>query len=55
MQLGVRGLHKVHQTVAPRPRETILPPDLFDKYRNMAFWRDLQNCRAYRLVQQMPE
>lgn len=51
-QLGVRGLHKVHEKVGPRPRETILPPDLFDRYKNMAFWRDLQNCKAYRLVQQ---
>ena len=51
-QLGVRGLHKVHRKVEPRPRETILPPDLFDRYRNMAFWRDLGNCKAYRLVQQ---
>ena len=51
-QLGVRGLHKVHKKVMPRPRATILPPDLFDRYQNMAFWRDLQNCKAYRLVQQ---
>jgi sulfotransferase len=51
-QLGVRGLHKVHKKVEPRPRQTILPPDLFERYCNMAFWRDLQNCKAYRLVQQ---
>ncbi|MCB2048883.1 MAG: hypothetical protein KDE32_11750 [Novosphingobium sp.] len=48
----MRGLHKVHKKVEPRPRETILPPDLFERYSNMAFWRDLQNCKAYRLVQQ---
>ncbi len=52
--LGVRGLHKVHRKVEPRPRETILPPDLFAKYSNMAFWRDLGKCKAYRLVQQQP-
>ena len=51
-QLGVRGLHKVHRKVEPRPRQTILPPDLFERYQNMAFWRDLKNCKAYRLVQQ---
>jgi sulfotransferase len=51
-QLGVRGLHTVHRKVEPRPRETILPPDLFDRYSNMAFWRNLQNCKAYRIVQQ---
>ncbi|MEO1249050.1 MAG: sulfotransferase [Pseudomonadota bacterium] len=51
-QLGVSGLHKVHAKVAPRPRQTILPPDLFERYSNMAFWRDLQNCKAFRIVNQ---
>lgn len=51
-QLGVRGLHKVHRQVEPRPRKTVLPPDLFERYANMAFWRDLQNCEAYRIVNQ---
>jgi len=35
-----------------RPRQTILPPDLIERYQDMAFWRDLQNCKAYRLVSQ---
>jgi sulfotransferase len=51
-QLGVSGLHKVHPKVGPRPRQTILPPDLFERYNNMAFWRDLKNCKAYRIVNQ---
>ena len=51
-QLGVRGLHTVHRKVEPRPRATILPPDLFERYQGMAFWRDLTNCKAFRLVQQ---
>ncbi len=51
-QLGVAGLHTVHKKVEPRPRQTILPPDLFQKFSNMAFWRDLQNCKAYRIVAQ---
>lgn len=54
-QLGVSGLHKVHPKVSPRPRKTILPPDLFERYSNMAFWRDLTNCEAYRIVQQAPK
>lgn len=54
-QLGVRGLHTVHRKVAPRPRQTILPPDLFQRYQGMAFWRDLTNCKAFRLVQQSAE
>jgi len=54
-QLGVGGLHKVHRKVSPRPRQTILPPDLFERYSNMAFWHTLQNCRAYRIVSQPTE
>lgn len=51
-QLGLEGLHKVHKTVAPRPRDTILPPDLFEKYSQMAFWRNLPNSKAFRIVAQ---
>ena len=51
-QLGVSGLHKVHPKVGPRPRQTILPPDLFERYSNMAFWHALENCKAYRIVNQ---
>lgn len=51
-QLGLDGLHRVHKEVAPRPRETILPPDLFEKYARLAFWRDLPNSKAFRIVAQ---
>ena len=51
-QLGVDGLHRVHKTVAPRTRPTILPPDLFERYSKLAFWRDLQKSKAYRIVAQ---
>lgn len=53
-QLGLKGLHKVHKEVKPRPRQTILPPDLFQRYANMAFWRDLKDSRAFRIVAQPP-
>lgn len=49
-QLGMDGLHRVHPKVEPRKRETILPPDLFRKYDNMAFWRDLKHSKAFCLV-----
>ncbi|PLX39330.1 MAG: sulfotransferase [Hyphomicrobiales bacterium] len=49
-QLGLNGLHRVHQTVAPRPRQTILPPDLFERYSKLAFWRNLPNSKAFRIV-----
>ncbi len=49
-QLGLDGLHRVHPKVQARPRETILPPDLFQRYSQLAFWRDLPNSRAFRIV-----
>lgn len=38
--LGVAGLHKVRPEVAPQARRTLLPPDLFEKYAALSFWRD---------------
>lgn len=51
-QLGLKGLHTVHKEVAPRPRQTILPPDLFERYAKLSFWRNLPNSRAFRIVVQ---
>ena len=51
-QLGLDGLHRVHKTVKPRPRQTILPPDLFQKYAQLAFWRELQDSKAFRITSQ---
>ena len=51
-QLGLDGLHRVHKEVAPRPRRTILPPDLQEKYSKLAFWRDLPQSKAFRIVAQ---
>lgn len=53
-QLGLDGLHRVHPRVAPRPRRTILPPDLFARFSNMAFWRDMTDSRAFRIVAETP-
>lgn len=39
-QLGVPGLHKVRRKVEYVERRTILPPDLFDRYRGGDYWRD---------------
>ncbi|MEM6676964.1 MAG: sulfotransferase [Pseudomonadota bacterium] len=49
-QLGLDGLHRVHREVAPRPRRTVLPPDLFGKYANLSFWQDLGDSPAFRIV-----
>jgi sulfotransferase len=49
-QLGLDGLHRVHRKVEPRQRQTILPPDLFERYCKLAFWRDMPKSKAYRIV-----
>ena len=37
---GTPGLHTVRGTVKAEPRATLLPPDLFKRFVNDAFWRD---------------
>ncbi len=37
--LGAPGLHRVHGRVEWRPRPTVLPPDLFERFANDSFWR----------------
>ena len=44
--LGVEGLHKVHGKVAPRPRKSLLPPELFEKYENWNFSHTLKGSPA---------
>jgi len=51
-QLGMDGLHRVRPQVKPLARPTILPPDLFKRYAQLAFWRDLKDSKAFRIVQQ---
>jgi sulfotransferase len=40
--LGAPGLHKVEGRVAWRPRPTVLPQDLFDRFVNDSFWKKPQ-------------
>ncbi|WP_347330745.1 sulfotransferase family protein [Marinimicrobium locisalis] len=44
--LGIDGLHRVKRKVDFTPRRSILPPDLFTKYSDMAFWRDHTGTEA---------
>ena len=37
-QMGMPGLHLVGRKVKFTPRDTILPPDLFNRYRDNNFW-----------------
>jgi sulfotransferase len=43
---GTPGLHTVRAVVKAEPRETLLPPELFKRFRNDAFWRDPQRVPA---------
>lgn len=48
---GTPGLHTVRGTVEAKPRATLLPPDLFNRFVNDAFWRDRSNLpRGLRIV-----
>jgi len=38
--LGLDGLHRVRSKVAAQHRQTILPPDLFNQYANLSFWKE---------------
>lgn len=54
-QLGLDGLHRVRSKVEPRPRKTVLPPDLFERYAQIAFWRNMPGSEAFKIVAQQPE
>jgi sulfotransferase len=41
-RLGTPGLHSVSPAVRATERKTLLPPDLFSRFEQDAFWRDLR-------------
>lgn len=45
--LGVKGLHTIARKVEFKQRRSILPPDLFQKYSEMAFWKDTTGSAAH--------
>lgn len=40
---GTPGLHDIRPSVEARPRSSLLPPDLFARFSNDAFWQHPQN------------
>lgn len=52
--LGVRGLHTVRPKVEVKRRQTILPPDLFEKYSALNFWQDVTGSQANVIAIQQP-
>lgn len=49
-QLLAKGLHRVSGKVELKPRQTILPPDLFKRFQDLIFWQDARGTRAHRIV-----
>ena len=45
--LGTPGLHHVEGQVEWRPRASVLPPDLFERFANDSFWRKPQPRLAH--------
>jgi sulfotransferase len=46
-RIGVQGLHEVKRKVALRPRQTVLPPDLFKQYSQLDFWKNHEGSLAH--------
>ncbi len=49
-KLNTKGLHEVHSQVEFKPRKTILPPDLFERFDGLSFWTEATNSRASAIV-----
>ncbi|WP_083607938.1 sulfotransferase [Teredinibacter haidensis] len=45
-RIGAKGLHTVRKEVSFKARRSILPPELFQKYSEMAFWQDTAGTSA---------
>jgi sulfotransferase len=51
IKAGTPGLHTVRPTVKAQLRPTVLPPDLFRRFENDAFWRDPKfNLRGVQII-----
>jgi len=53
--LGLTGLHRVRPRVEYQERHTILPPDLFQKYADLSFWKDPTGSTANVITAQPKE
>jgi sulfotransferase len=53
-RLGAPGLHKVSGPVRFQPRQTVLPPDLFEKFDHLTFWNDPKGSAAWRIAPEAP-
>lgn len=51
-KLNTPGLHTVRRKVTFSPRRSVLPPDVFERLSNLAFWQDLHATKAHKIVSQ---
>ena len=49
-RLNTKGLHQVRERVEFKPRKTILPPDLFERFDGLSFWTDATYSHASAIV-----
>ena len=54
-RLGTPGMHRVSGKVQFKPRRTILPPDLFERYADMSFWHDRKATKASVIADKEPK
>nr|CAD5920493.1 Sulfotransferase [Planktothrix pseudagardhii] len=54
-KLKTKGLHQVRSQVEFKPRTTILPPDLFERFDGLSFWTEATNSRASMIVAKAKE
>lgn len=50
--IGVKGMHTVAPVVEFKARRSILPPDLFEKFQGMDFWKDVSGSGAFVIAPQ---
>jgi len=53
-QLGVHGMHTVRPQVQLEQRRSILPPDLFEQYAALSFWKNHTDSAARVITVQNP-
>jgi len=50
-KMATPGLHTVRRKVSFEPRQTILPPEIFNRLDQLSFWRDFSRTKAFRIVE----
>jgi sulfotransferase len=48
--LGAPGLHRISGPVRHEVRQTVLPPDLFERFDHLTFWSDPRGTAAWRIA-----